>query len=180
MVRPVQQPLVRAVDWPWAVPAGWPSVCEMDRAVVGFGVTDNLSRTTSPRGGRSFAGVVERSGWPLRSLVSVRFRPPEPFRLWPDRVGWNFQSINAGLLHYGGGTKDVKLRWLPLRPLWIGFSVNTTLFAGLWALLLFGPSVAWRLMLRRRTTKGWCVGCGYDLAASKSPKCPECGLRRQN
>jgi len=49
-------------------------------------------------------------------------------------------------------------------PHWIPF-----LLTGAW------PAWAAAMWIRRRTRKGFCSSCGYDLRASPSGACPECG-----
>ncbi len=59
------------------------------------------------------------------------------------------------------------------RVTWIGFPLwLTTITLALLAAvpLLFSP-----VRDLRRKRKGWCVTCGYDLFASKSNRCSECG-----
>ena len=61
---------------------------------------------------------------------------------------------------------------LPLRPIWIGMAVNTTLYA-VACLLLVHASRCILGWLRER--KGRCRRCAYFLTASGSTTCPECG-----
>ncbi len=57
----------------------------------------------------------------------------------------------------------------PLQPLWLGFSVNTLLYAGI--LWLLGP-FAFRRFLRQR--RGLCPKCAYPMG--ESSVCTECGI----
>ncbi len=56
----------------------------------------------------------------------------------------------------------------PLQPVWLGFSVNTLLYAGI--LWLLGP-FAFRRFLRVR--RGLCPKCAYPMG--ESSVCTECG-----
>jgi hypothetical protein len=74
---------------------------------------------------------------------------------------------------------DPKYRFVPLRPIWPGFAINTLFYAGiLWGgwLMLAAPLA---LRRRRRIRRGVCPACGYDLrgraADSEANLCPECG-----
>ncbi len=68
---------------------------------------------------------------------------------------------------------------IPLRPIWIGLTADTLLFATLWL-------VAWSVLTipRRfvrevsRFRRGACIECGYDLGYDFIHGCPECGWRR--
>jgi hypothetical protein len=71
-------------------------------------------------------------------------------------------------------TKATYRRTLPLHPLWPGSAINTLFYAVvLW--LLFAAPFALRRW--RRTKRGLCTKCGYDLRKrpSDSSVCPECG-----
>jgi hypothetical protein len=57
----------------------------------------------------------------------------------------------------------------------------TTAGGPIWVFLPLSiwPVTTWifrRLRLRRRTRRGWCPACGYDLQAAITPLCPECGF----
>lgn len=61
-------------------------------------------------------------------------------------------------------------RILPLRPIWLGFVINTVFFGGILWLATCGPFVLRRVIRRRR---GRCAGCGYPVGSSAV--CTECG-----
>jgi len=65
-------------------------------------------------------------------------------------------------------------RFLPLRPIWPGFAINTVFYALILWLLFAGPFV---LRRRWRIRRGLCPKCAYDLRKrpSDSSVCPECG-----
>jgi hypothetical protein len=64
-------------------------------------------------------------------------------------------------------------RLLPVRPIPLGFAVNTGAYASLCAGVLFGASGLRRLRRQRRRARGRCTRCGYQLAGLST--CPECG-----
>ena len=64
---------------------------------------------------------------------------------------------------------------LPLRPLWLGFTVNTLFYAAILWTLFVAPFATRRLIRKRR---GKCVRCGYDLTGMEHEVCPECGGRQ--
>lgn len=59
---------------------------------------------------------------------------------------------------------------LPMRPIPLGFAVNTVVY-GAAAWLAFALPLAWRR--RRRIRRGWCPECAYPIGTS--PVCTECG-----
>ena len=73
-------------------------------------------------------------------------------------------------------------QYLPMRPIWPGFAINTIFYAAaLWLVFGAGPGFVRR---RVRRGRGQCLHCGYDLRgqgpgagakAGASRKCPECG-----
>lgn len=63
--------------------------------------------------------------------------------------------------------------YVPIRPLALGMTVNTLLFAAAAAAISMGPGAV-RTIVRRR--RGACLACGYDLRDLAI--CPECGTGR--
>ena len=99
------------------------------------------------------------AGWPMRSLLR---------RFHPGRV--EAIPISFGMRNELG--IDDPNAALPLRPLPVGFVVNTMLYAAiLWTLFAF-PFVIRR---RIRIKLGQCAACGHSLSETRGDKCPECG-----
>jgi len=69
---------------------------------------------------------------------------------------------------YDLGTRDAL--FLPLRPAWPGFAINTLLYGVLLWLPIASPFAPRRLV---RIGRGLCPGCAYPRGAS--PMCTECG-----
>lgn len=69
---------------------------------------------------------------------------------------------------YGGGYPPS----LPLTVRWVGVVGNTAFYGGSMAMLVFGAMTTRRFIRHRR---GLCIGCGYELAGTTGPTCPECG-----
>lgn len=98
-------------------------------------------------------------GWPLRSVSrsyeTVQGICPDPAYLSNPRR-WALSE---------------RLRKIPLFPLWPGFLLN----AIVWGFpVLLVPLVNGRRRARR-TRRGLCVRCGYDLRSGSLTICPECG-----
>ena len=104
--------------------------------------------------------------------------------LWEDAAGWPMRCLaslhqdvvrpNAGTswgLRFGASQGLLGLpRVLPLRPIWLGFAVNTVFYAMTLWLLLCGPFGLRRLIRIRR---GLCPKCTYPMG--KLDVCTECG-----
>lgn len=103
-------------------------------------------------------------GWPLRSL----WYEFDAERSW-TRPGILSQHV-AGCLSVGN---------LAMRPIWLGFALNTLFYAAILFTLIRGRLVARRALRRRH---GLCVACGYDLRGhghhhgNGAATCPECGM----
>ena len=109
-----------------------------------------------------------RAGWPIFSLQGVVWNHSPPGR--PPQ--WRKYMV-VNLANRPGLRRSKDGRWLPLRPIWTGFAINTIFYtASLW-LLTLGPFTARRLIRRKR---GHCIKCGYDLRGTKHEVCPECGV----
>ncbi|MCA9306485.1 MAG: hypothetical protein KDA16_08120 [Phycisphaerales bacterium] len=66
----------------------------------------------------------------------------------------------------------ISSRGLPYLPIPIGLTIDTIFWGGLWWLAIFGLT---SFKKRRRTRKGRCASCNYDLRGINAPNCPECG-----
>lgn len=111
------------------------------------------------------------SGWPLPAMRYAYWVQdlPSTLHFEPYAAGYelsNFTQVPAYSLD--------RKRALPLRPVYLGFAVNTIVFGSL-ALVILGLA-RWR-MLRTRRVHGRCVACGYDRHGLVQPNtpCPECG-----
>jgi hypothetical protein len=109
-------------------------------------------------------------GWPLPALAHVR----------------DFRETAPGVLAYATewslpipqwpGLKESPLeaREVPLRPLWLGLTIDSLLAAAVW-LGLFRIFATVRAARRRR--RGLCSRCAYDRRAIPAGhRCPECGV----
>lgn len=121
----------------------------------------------SPDGLISFG--ARASGWPLVSLKSIsRMDPGDPAPRW----SWSLPLFTASS-YTALGRRDPALGAAPLLPDPAGFSADTAIFAGAWALLLFAPGAVRRSFRRRR---GLCIQCAYNLRGLPVKSvCPECG-----
>jgi hypothetical protein len=75
-------------------------------------------------------------------------------------------------MHVGGFWLDRSSVYLPLRPLWPGFAINTIFYAAILWVLFFAPGAVRRTIRRRR---GLCPACAYPIGTSSV--CTECGTR---
>ncbi len=105
------------------------------------------------------------SGWPMRSASYFAAEPngPGPYNV---REGIVLANITP--------TLNTTPRVIPLRIHWPGAIVNTLVYAA--ALLVPFTFVP---MLRRhlRHRAGRCAQCNYDLRATTTGTCPECGVK---
>ena len=97
-----------------------------------------------------FLKTTVEVGLPCRSLTHVR---------WSS--DWH-ESCEGGL--------RVAERYVPFRPVWPGFAINTIFYALILWPLLAAPGFVRR---RRRLKRGLCPACAYPIGSS--PVCTECG-----
>jgi len=119
--------------------------------------------------------------------------------IWRDRSGLPMYSMTGGFVFTDGGEKravtslrlpdrflgrarslyEVVPLKLPLKPIWLGFFINTLSHAAIWFGLFFGFVSAKRFIRARRDRRrGRCPRCGYDLRGQMGGGCPECGWGR--
>jgi hypothetical protein len=78
-------------------------------------------------------------------------------------------TVSRFMLYRADSTSGIPTRtWVMIFPYWVPFSLLT-----LAMLVMLRPLVTARRR-RRRTRRGLCATCGYDLRASPD-RCPECG-----
>ena len=107
-------------------------------------------------------------GWPVRCVEGAQWRSQVLPSLKDDRI------VNDAALPLSSwvGSSLSPWRWLPLRPIWPGFAINTIFYAAMLWLLTLAPFTARRMIRRKR---GLCIKCGYDLRGTEHEVCPECG-----
>ncbi len=131
------------------------------------------SRLADPKG-RSMGFVSDehilQTGWPMHCLDSTFEVLGSPEEL---RAGHPV-SVRQGIVAPASWRELHP--YLPCRPLFPGFALDTALYAAAWYLLIFTPLPLIRAGRRRfRVSRGMCGSCGYDLKGSKVGPCPECG-----
>ena len=109
--------------------------------------------------------MEDARGWPMRSLMWLRV--VQSLDNTDDRQ-W---GVDIGDTQGPLGTPRV----LPLRPIPLGFIVNSLLYASILFVLVTGLLGLRRVIRRRR---GHCIACGYDLRGDINHGCPECGWNR--
>lgn len=114
--------------------------------------------------------VLDRRGFPMLSMecefINTTDKPWNPI----------YQVEYGIMLETTPGSDERGLRAIPLRIIWLGFVLNTIIYAVLLWLLTLGPFTARRMI---RSKRGRCIKCGYDLRGDFELGCPECGLGRQ-
>src|SRR5206468_3135804 len=87
--------------------------------------------------------------------------------------GWPLPAMRADV---AGKPSPV----LPLRPVPLGFVLDTLIFAA--AAALVGWLARWPARFvteSNRLRRGCCLRCGYELHFNFAQGCPECGWRRE-
>ncbi|MCH8823268.1 MAG: hypothetical protein IH984_07135 [Planctomycetes bacterium] len=126
------------------------------------------SRTSKPPKESDYEAMglwEEARGWPMRSLVwyySHRFSDSIEIKRWSIELSGTQGPIGLP-------------RALPLRPIPLGFVINSLIYA-LCIWILFAVKANLRRITRSK--RGHCIKCGYDLRGSSgiSGVCPECGV----
>ena len=125
-----------------------------------FWITTSARSPTSP----SIEVLLLRSGWPFPALEGS---------VWQDYTTEPMQTHKSTmiLLRDSGRVHPHLTKWLPYRPLPIGFVANTAFYTFTTAIIGVGLQMA-----RRRACRACarCSHCAYPLRTG-SPFCSECG-----
>lgn len=106
----------------------------------------------------------ETRTWVIAEDGKRTWQPARPTSLYQPSASFQF-SLPAGM-----GDRP-----LPLRPIALGFVVDTAFYSFAWWSLLLGIPRARRW---NRCRKNRCVQCAYELRGIDSQHCPECGRNR--
>ncbi len=168
--------------WKGLAPEGAARRAEYASRLHGLGIdvitlTGRRELSRDGRGGIRYAAdraTTVRCGWPFRSTVGVRWDIGPYAMLFNRGVTTTSRAADAldGAFRFNrpawlGGNS---LRLFPLRPVWLGFAVNTILYAAILWLLICGPFVLRRFI---RVKRGRCPACAYPTGQSDT--CSECG-----
>ncbi len=156
-----------------------------ENTASGFGYTEYLTGISM----RSTVASPAANNDPLESSGRT-----DPWTLWSPysdpqaaTAGWPLRTLDWSVPKHASGRSSIyreglrfpgTMAWLrvapdrrvPLRPLWLGFAVNTLFFA-IVAASVWTPIVALRRYFRCR--RGQCPACGYPVGVSGV--CTECG-----
>jgi len=121
------------------------------------------------RSGAIYARLDIARGWPLPALsCSVDSLMLGENMIGPVKIGY---GIDLG--RFPEGTLAGR-RVLGLKPIWLGFIVNSLCYSALMALLIL---ILWTLRYNVRLARARCPICNYILQ-SQDQGCPECGWNR--
>ena len=109
-----------------------------------------------------------------------------PLRALQCRV--KLDTFGAGTDHWRGGfalksrpadppSPTMLVPTLPYQPIWIGFVVDTILFALAGGVLFAVVRTSFQARRSWRSRRHRCPACGYDLRHADHAACPECGRR---
>ena len=126
-----------------------------------------LAPTYEPSSRARHAYFADARGWPLHSMWSGLKVSNMQGRTPPSIKTLGIALDPEMMADYND---HENLRLLPLRPLPLGFMVNTLLYATVLWLLIPGPFALRRLI---RVKRGCCPTCGYPKG--ESAICSECG-----
>ena len=138
-----------------------------------------LEELLSPPRNSLPAGVIVemgKAGLPLRCLQGHQFYVPSLAR---KDVTEGIKRVNAWPMRFRDGRPNTsgaveftpdRLGFLPLRPIWPRFAVNTLFYAAVLWQLIHGPFALRRFIRIRR---GLCPKCAYPTGESSI--CSECG-----
>lgn len=174
-----------ATAWPYPAPPGWPAPGPsqtMRNSTTTFVLVESLEQTAERDSGRERSSCemsLCQIGRPFRSLgmystVDRRHNPAAPAAAGPNGgpgVASRVLTQSHGTLELSKDWQDrLGLPWLPVRPVWPGFAVNTLLFS---ALAYVPVGVLFWARRRARRLRGQCGACGYPVGVSAV--CTECG-----
>ncbi len=164
------------VEWPHSVPSHWPErATTIQPEAFGWRLDRYQAGTSEERDGEIWATEqfcldIVRVGWPCYALQTenwIDFVVPQQ----PGDVGHHrFDGQPRRTWWLCGIWLTPNMKSLPLRPIWLGFTVNTIFYAAVLWLLIPGPFVLRRVI---RVKRGLCPKCAYPTG--ESDVCSECG-----
>jgi len=116
--------------------------------------------------------VLESFGWPVLAMTCTVTNSFDP------TTGKQATSDDKSVLRLEallGSVEDSPK--LPLAIKVGGFAIDTLLFTFAWYLIFGIAAIQIWLHQFRRSKRGECIRCGYDLRESRHNRCPECGVQ---
>jgi hypothetical protein len=166
--------------WPHAVPNHWPKTFDDRLDFNDFGCSKSYlfspSSYLSVPSGDHHIMMITASGFPFHSMHLYRcVREPADSSDWLNNTTkWDatFGMIDCSEFTKAMFSYDPSKGWLPMKPIPLGFAVNTLLYAILaWPFYMLVTS-RYRPLFPR---SGVCRRCEYDVTGLD--RCPECGLK---
>lgn len=144
--------------WPAEPPTGWP-----ERA-ADWWITMNAGSRQAVFASEDHGDlcVMTDAGWPLKCFQAT---------LWMSK---HRSPVSDGWVQLPGwcvGRRSPTIS-LPIKPLWLGFGINSVVLGVGTGVLMAAPRWTRR---RIRMAQGRCASCGYDLKGLSGGVCPECG-----
>lgn len=102
---------------------------------------------------------------------------PSPANEWNEAaVGWPWRAFRLREFRVHGAHVRAPRGVAKIVPWWPGLAADVAAWSAVSWLLLGVPSVAHRLVARRRRSRGACGECGYGrVGLAGGVPCPECG-----
>ena len=131
--------------------------------------------------GSQIPRAQEARGWPWLAMWCEHFtyfeQTVEELRSNPAYVTYKTLPYRGfALKPIARPIRPAITRVLPLGIIWTGFAGCTVLYASLYLILLYMPSMFTSLRQQIRRRRNQCIACGYDLRGTEHEVCPECGV----